>query len=79
MLTTEAGEEYKSVRGPERETHLRDSMNFSNGAGKISAIDFHIGDKKNSANSISFEASEMDKDHNRSNFNEELLASSAES
>ena len=56
MLTTEAEEEYKSTRG--RETHLRDSINFSNGQGRISAIEFHAGDKKNSANSISFEGSD---------------------
>ena len=81
MLTTEAPEEeYKSVRGPVRhEPGLRDSINFSNDAGKISAIDFHAGDKKNSANSISFEGSEIGKDHHRSHFGEELLASSAES
>lgn len=75
MLTTEAEEEYKS--NPVRETCLRDSINFSNGAGKISAIDFHGGEKKDLANSISFEGSMIEK--HRSDFNEELLASSAAS
>ena len=39
---------------------LRNSYNFSNGAGKISAIDFHVDAKKDSASDISFDRFEID-------------------
>ena len=60
MLTTEAEEEYKSIRGHDGEMGLRNSYNFSNGAGKISAIDFHVDAKKDSASDISFDRFEID-------------------
>ena len=55
------------------------SLNFSNGAGKISNIDFwqHDENKKGEVEIASFEGSEEEaKGGRRSNFNEELLNSS---
>lgn len=78
MVTTEADDKGLTDLESNRNQHgQRDSMNFSNGAGKISSIEFFADGKRiNGPDNISFASGEA-KNLQNSNFKEELLNSSA--
>ena len=94
MMTTEGDDNIVKSTGAEAivedydndgKDMMRQSLNFSNGAGRISAIDFMGGDKLRANNDVEISSfyddcddTEERKGERRSQFNEDLLRSTGE-